>query len=199
MTKATKYKRKIKNVDYISVKQYLERNGWKVVLFNTPNGNILIDKLDLHEQAEQMDGFVYSMNCLRYVFINGQMSEKDRMVTLLHETGHIELEQDLTAPNKIDEACAWKFAYDVLFYQENVMKKIFDFIIFSLLAAAVIFACSSIANNIKNANQTVYVTPAGERYHTSDCYFVQDKETFSLKGKEAKKQYEPCAFCNPDK
>lgn len=199
MTKATKYIRKIRKVDYINAKQYLERNGWKVVLFNTPNGNALIDKLGLVEYAKRTDGFVYDVNCLKYVFINGQLSDRDKLVTILHETGHIELEQDLTSLDKLDEAVAWRFACDVLFHTRSIIRRIISYIIVSLLTTAVIFACHSISNKIENTNQTVYVTTSGEKYHTSECYFIQNRETISLKMEEALKQYEPCTFCNPHK
>ena len=199
MTKATKYIRKIKKVDYIHAKQHLERNGWSVVLFNTPNGNTLIGKLGLREYAKRMDGFVYEMNCLKYVFINGQMSESDKLVTLLHETGHIELEQDLSALDKLDELYAWNFAYDTLFYTKSVIKRIIAFAITALLATAMILTCQNISNSIKASDDTVYVTESGEHYHTSACYFVQGKETVSMELKEAQKQYNPCAYCNFEK
>ena len=184
MTKATKYIRNIKKVDYINAKQYLERNGWKVVLFNTPSGNTLIDKLGLQEYAKRMDGFVYDVNCLKYVFINGQ---------------HIELKQDLTALDKLDEANAWRFAYDVLFYTKNIIHKVISDVVICVITASLIFTYCSVSDKLKNSNQTVYVTSSGERFHTENCYFVQGKEALPLKAKEAQKHYEPCAFCNPDK
>ena len=199
MTKATKYIRKIKKVDYIHAKQYLERNGWNVVLFNTPNGNTLIDKLGLQEYAKRTDGFVYDVNYLKYVFINAQMSERDKLITLLHETGHIELEQDLTALDKLDELNAWNFAYNTLFYTTNAIKKIIASVITIALSVALIHICHVASNNISNTKDTVYVTQSGEHYHTSDCYFVQNKDTVSLKLKEAQKQYDACAYCNPNK
>ena len=199
MTKATKYKKEIKKVDYIHAKQYLERSGWNVVLFNTPNGNSLVDKLGLQEYTRRTDGFVYDVNYLRYVFINGQMSESDKLITLLHETGHIELKQDLAALDKLDELNAWQFAYDVLFHSRNVIKKIIAFVITIVLTASLIHICHVASNNISNTKDTVYVTQSGEHYHTSDCYFVQNKDTVSLKLKEAQKQYDACAYCNPNK
>ena len=199
MTKATKYKKEIKKVDYIHAKQYLESSGWNVVLFNTPNGNSLVDKLGLQEYTRRTDGFVYDVNYLRYVFINGQMSESDKLITLLHETGHIELKQDLAALDKLDELNAWQFAYDVLFHSRNVIKKIIAFVITIVLTASLIHICHVASNNISNTKDTVYVTQSGEHYHTSDCYFVQNKDTVSLKLKEAQKQYDACAYCNPNK
>ncbi len=199
MTKATKYIRKIKKVDYINAKQFLERNGWNVVLFNTPNGNTLIDKLGLQEYAKRTDGFVYDVGYLKYVFINGQMSESDKLITLLHETGHIELEQDLTSIDKLDELNAWNFAYNTLFYATNAIKKIIASVITIALSVALIHIYHVASNNISNTKDTVYVTQSGEHYHTSDCYFVQNRDTVSLKLKEAQKQYDACAYCNPNK
>ena len=199
MTKATKYIRNIKKVDYVRAKQYLERNGWTVVRYNTPKGNVIVDKLGLREYVNRTDGFVYEMNCLKYVFINGQLSDKDKLITLLHETGHIELEQDLSLPDKTDEVNAWHFVYEVLYFKTNTFKKIISFVLTAALTALAIFTCHSLLCKVETLNQNVYVTHSGKRYHTEDCYFVRNKDTLSMELKEAQKQYKPCVFCNPNK
>ena len=101
----------VRKVDFVHIKQYLERNGWSLIMFNTPSGDTLIKKLNLKDITTRTDGFVYEMNCLKYVFINGYLSERDKLITLLHEVGHIELKQDLTLQDsKANELDAWNFA-----------------------------------------------------------------------------------------
>ena len=101
----------VRKIDFVHIKQYLERNEWSLVMFNTPSGDALIKKLNLQDITTRTDGFVYEMNCLKYVFINGHLSERDKLITLLHEVGHIELNQDLTVQdNKANELDAWSFA-----------------------------------------------------------------------------------------
>lgn len=100
----------VRKIDFVHIKQYLERNGWSLVMFNTPSGDALIKKLNLQDITTRTDGFVYEMNYLKYVFINGELSERDKLITLLHEVGHIELKQDLTVQDKDNELNAWSFA-----------------------------------------------------------------------------------------
>ncbi len=105
----------VRKVDFVHIRQYLERNGWTVTMFNTSSGDILIDKLGLQECIQRADGFVYEMNQLKYVFINNHLSDKDKLITLLHEVGHIELKQDLTLQDsKTNELEAWDFAESLL-------------------------------------------------------------------------------------
>lgn len=105
----------VRKIDFVYIRQYLERNGWTVTMFNTSSGDILIDKLGLRECIKCADGFVYEMNQLKYVFINNHLSDKDKLITLLHEVGHIELKQDLTLQDsKANELEAWSFAYNLL-------------------------------------------------------------------------------------
>lgn len=112
----------VRKIDFVHIKQYLERNGWTLIMFNTPSGDTLIKKLNLEDYTTRADGFVYDVGCLKYVFINNHLSERDKLITLLHEVGHIELKQDLTVQdNKANELDAWSFASNL--YNFNAFCK----------------------------------------------------------------------------
>lgn len=46
------------------------------------------------------------------------------------------------------------------------------------------------------AEQTVYVTKSGTKYHADGCKFLA-KSKAPMKLKDAVKQYTPCSVCNP--
>ena len=70
-----KYRRQVRKIDVIHVKQYLERIGWSTIYFNTPSGDKLLAKLKLEDIAAKTDGFVYKIGGLQYVFINALLCE----------------------------------------------------------------------------------------------------------------------------
>ncbi len=136
--KTAKFIKEVKKINFINIRHYLEKNGWKVILFNTNSGDGIIKKLKLEKFTGKSDGFVYDVGLLKYVFINGRLSERDKLIVLLHETGHIVLGQDLSAIDKIDELNAWNFTYDVYSFKKHLSKKIVSF-----LMCIVIFMISS--------------------------------------------------------
>lgn len=194
MTKISKFKRQIRRTDVLHIKQYLEREGWSVVYFNTPSGNEIIDKLNLRNIADKTDGFVYPLKELKFVFINGRLCDKDKLLTLLHESAHIYLNHDLSNTTKKEEAEAWIFAYKILNYKYYFLKCFLVFFCAVILGICVF--CSHKAINIHN-NEKVYVTPSGSKYHSADCPFIKNKNCLILDIDEAKEKYEPCYYCRP--
>lgn len=191
--KATNYIRKVKKIDFIHARQYLERIGWKVVLFNTPSGDDLIHKLGLEDLAKHSSGFVYDVGLLKYVFINGEISERDKIIVTLHETGHIFLKQDLSVHDKVNELDAWKFAADVFYHKRILAKRLVACIV---CAALTLGAHSAFLNAEKTIDETnVYVTSSGHKYHTANCHYIKGKQTTKLEKAEAEVTYEPCKIC----
>lgn len=132
MVQQVKFLFNVRKLDFVHIKQYLERKGWTVSLFNTPAGDKLIEKLGLQDLLSRCDGFVYDLQHLKYVFINNDLSDKDKTITLLHEVGHIELEQDLTTHDKTNELEAWSFAC-TLFNIKEIFKSQLIFVGIDLL------------------------------------------------------------------
>lgn len=49
---------------------------------------------------------------------------------------------------------------------------------------------------IRQVEQTVYVTRTGEKYHSAGCRYLRTS-SIPLSLSEAKKVYSPCSVCNP--
>lgn len=78
------------NIDVINVINYLRKHGYKIVLFNTPEGDIEIERYDLQTEKETLPAFVYTETA-NIVFIDGSLHADDRLYFSLHELGHIVL------------------------------------------------------------------------------------------------------------
>ena len=72
-----------------------------------------------------------------------------------------------------------------------------------LLATAFVISCVSIALLWKKPppEPVVYITRTGVKYHTYDCSFLEQyaKEKFAILLDTAKKDYDPCGICDPER
>lgn len=190
-----KYRRQVRKIDVIHVKQYLERIGWSTIYFNTPSGDKLLAKLKLEDIAAKTDGFVYKIGGLQYVFINASLCEQDKLITIIHESAHIFLGHDFTNITKKDEAEAWHFTYRVLHRKSKVVRIIIPlFVCLALFGAAAVTAAT--VGMADEEDDYVYVTPSGLKYHTADCRYVIGKRCIKLHKDEASLKYSPCSVCN---
>lgn len=189
------YRKQVKKIDIIHVKQYLERIGWSTVYFNTPSGDRLISKLALEDTAKRTDGFVYKAGALQYVFINAGLCEQDKLVTLIHESAHIFLHHDFTAITKNDEAEAWHFTYNVTHRKGKIIRFVIQLILCITILGAVIAAASN-AETATGKAAYVYVTSAGQKYHSAECRYVSGKYCIKMRSDEAANRYSPCSVCN---
>ena len=72
------------------------------------------------------------------------------------------------------------------------MKRIILFFLVSLLLVSPVLVYSVPDDTI------VYVTPHGEKYHTSDCSYLTTYDSMTIKEAE-NRGYEPCSRCDPDR
>lgn len=72
------------------------------------------------------------------------------------------------------------------------MKQIILFLLVSLLLVSPVLAYSVPDDTI------VYVTPHGEKYHTSDCSYLTTYDSMTIEEAE-NSGYEPCSRCDPDR
>lgn len=189
------YRRQVKKIDIIHVKQYLERIGWSTIFFNTPSGDRLISKLALENAVLGTDGFVYKSGGLQYVFINALLCEQDKLITLIHESAHIFLHHDLTNITKNDEAEAWHFTYNVTHRKSRIASFLIQIIICIIMLGAVIAAASN-ADTANEKTTYVYVTLSGQKYHSADCRYVSGRYCIKMRSDEAESRYGPCSVCN---
>ena len=217
MLKHLIFKLKVKKLDEIHIRQYLERKGYEIIYIHSQRGNEIISLLELENVDEE--GFVYNHNDLKYVFLGNTKDDADKLMVLLHECGHIEHKHK--SISKLNEAQAWHFAYNVL----KLTQKIIKFVTLVLITAAttctlmqhymsaVVPAASSkyqdaeilsdstpATNNIKisdNESDIVYVTKTGTRFHRPDCYTIKGKILTEYSKAEAAKHHTPCKICRP--
>ena len=88
---AKKVKKALKGkTDFVSIEQYLKTIGYKVVFYNTPNGDKYLTKLDLLTDASAVPAFTYT-GAGNIIFIDNNASSEDKNYLLYHELGHIAL------------------------------------------------------------------------------------------------------------
>lgn len=182
---------KLRNSDFSDLKHRLELCGWKIVFFNTPEGDHLAQRLGVVDSTLKTDSFVCKIDTLQYIFINADLSEKDKKIVLLHEAGHINLNHDFSHTTKLDELEAWHFAYKVV--HKTTLKKWCA----AIIAFAIAFVLCAFPFTQSQYTERVFVTEDGEKYHRNTCISVQGKNCIELTVEEAKKQYLPCLICNP--
>lgn len=85
----------IKKVSYPVLYEITEKIGYTVILFNShcidKNVNQLVDALNISGELLESRGFTYSNGDFRLVFINDNLSDKEKTIVLSHELGHIVL------------------------------------------------------------------------------------------------------------
>lgn len=91
INQAVKLRRKLKGkTDFVSVEEYLNIIGYKVIFFNTPVGDAELQRYNLSEKAQKTKAFTYRATA-KIVFIDNDISPEDKTYVLYHELGHIEL------------------------------------------------------------------------------------------------------------
>lgn len=204
MIKELKFLKKVKKTDTLHICQHLERQGFEVVAIQSTHGRDLVNKLKIEDYDPE--GFVYQYKNFKYVFIDTELPEDDKVMILLHECGHIELEHKTLS--KLNEAKAWRFALQV----QNIKKKLMAITLVSLLiiSSAVLPVTiyskihnkkivSASTNTVLNLTDTVYITRNGSKYHLEGCYYIRGTTTLACNKCEAEKLYSPCSICTISK
>lgn len=216
---AKKFIKKLKGkVDFVSIEEQLKTRGYKVVFFNTPAGDIEIERYNLWDDTKLTDAFTYKSSA-KFIFINNNCSSEEKLYLLYHETGHVILEHidylRLTTRNRILlDIEADVFAYNIIHQTKINFTLVFLWIAVVLLLAShfvpigakdnVVPAVAPTESNtsasvVNEASETeyVFITPTGEKYHKSNCRYVNGKNCTQLTEAEAQKNYDPCSVCNP--
>ncbi len=217
MLKHLIFKLKVKKLDEIHIRQYIERKGYELIYIHSQRGKEVLSLLELENVDEE--GFVYNHNDLKYVFLGNAKDDADKLMILLHECGHIEHKHK--SISKLNEAQAWHFAYTVLKLPQKIIKNL----IYALITVAItctlighnmpaivpaasydykdaetLSDSSPATNNIKisdNESDIVYVTKTGTRFHLADCYTIKGKTITEYSRAEAEKHHTPCKICRP--
>lgn len=203
-------------IDFVNAENFINSKGYKIIFFNTPDGDMELIRCNKKEEAEPNQAFTHCSTA-NIIFINNNVSSEDKLYLLLHEIGHILLghvgDGKLHTRNKIlIDMEADAFACEVL----NPTKKyaawhlISACLIIIIMLAGYFVIWESIHSDMPvntninfatdspvNMNELVYVTPSGNKYHREDCRYTKDKECIALTREEAQQNYTPCSVCDP--
>ena len=206
---AAKFYRQLKgNVLFETVENYLKRIGYKVIFFNTPQGDAEIARYHLSETIYQAKAFTYCSTA-KIIFIDNNLSAEDKFYALLHEVAHIilkhlEIERLSTHSSIRLDIDADAFVHYLLNPQQSPSKTIATC---TFLAIAIISAffynpamntnSTSVSNIITQSSDIVYITSTGQHFHFANCGTITGRATAQIKRDEALKIHTPCKMCNP--
>lgn len=185
--------------DSISAERFVESIGYKIVFYNTPQGNAEIQRYNLEQKAKISKGFVYS-GTVKIIFMDNSVHADDKLYILLHEIGHILLGHVGDGKTFLRNAVlidieADAFVAEVLTPTSNRIIPLILMCI-TLLTAICLFNSSFTSVHTSSEN-TVYITKSGERYHEEKCISTNDSKTAQISKYEASKLFTPCNLCNP--
>ncbi len=207
---------------FVNVEKILNKLGYSVVFFNTPDGDKEIERYELAEEAEKLKSFTYAKTA-RIVFINDDLHSDDKLYLSLHELGHIILghvgDGKLTTRNSIlVDIEADNFAYSIMYPPKRnlyyVLAATIALLIFTLFGVSYVYnpnkpvqvqAISTqnlVQSDTSQSNlalsDAVYVTSSGKKFHRADCMYVKNKNNVThFERDTATRLYEPCSVCNP--
>lgn len=193
-----------------SLIKYLEKQGYSVVFFNTPEGNELLTLYGI--EPGNARAFTYR-GTTNVIFVDNTICTSDKLYSLLHECAHIVLGHigsgeiefiDKRAAENEAEA----FAYFVMNYSAIRRKTVVRTLIASVALAAVLFLSSSLLTKARHSNskgvytplsndEIVYISETGAKYHRPSCRYAVDYNSSALTKSEAMKTHTPCSVCNP--
>lgn len=193
--------------DFASLCNILNKKGFTLIEFQddiSPDIEVIITKLDLHDYISRLRGFAYFDGTYRLVFMRSDLSAKDKVIVLAHEIGHIvcnHLSSYLSADSDVaEEMEANVFSYYLLHPPTlwKVWKNRIIVIPFAVLLVAIL--CSvCIGVQQRSYYGEYYVTAHGERYHQKECIVIKDRKSIHrLTVDEFNSgQYTPCQICLP--
>lgn len=214
-----KYYKKLNVIDIQTLSDEMSALGYNVVFFNTPEGDEIIKSYNI--DIGNTKAFTYS-GTTKIVFVDDKLHPMDKIYALLHELGHIAMGH--FENNRMRAECkrrleteAYGFAYNMLNPPKHrTTKTVLTVIIVIVLTAISIllsrmyyFNHNDLAEPIQiespvtvdkyvDASDTVYISSSG-KYHCSNCFYAKGKDYTAATLDEAKKCFEPCKICNPDK
>lgn len=197
------------------LRRVLASQGYTIVefnhIFNEECVAQLIEALRLDEMVEKVKGFTYADSQRRIVFLHEDLSEKEKLLVLAHEEGHIYCNHFSVAPiigrDVVEEHEANEFTHYLLNADtgrkfQNVFSRHKQTI--AVVAAAAVALTLLVAlfagNQQRQSSRTVYyITATGNKYHKRDCMYIKGKDNvITVTMSELRDGgYEPCGVCLP--
>jgi len=203
-------------INYNSLKTAVDKIGYTVIEYskgyNNENVKSILRNLNLEEYVSTSNGFTYTNDKFRMIFINEGLGEKEKLIVLAHELGHIKCGQFSNNPiignDIVEEHEANEFAHYILKngFRKTIKffvsrhRKIF-FVSITLIAIMIIsIPTTMIIKKQRSYYGEYYITDSGNRYHKKECIFVKDKNNVGRLTKEEieSREYKPCGICLPN-
>lgn len=209
MLKELFFIKKVKKLNVIHIRQYLERQGFELISMQSELGQDLREMLKLNFTGEK--ALVYISEKVKYVFYDPALNEDDLEHVLLHECGHINLKHKINSMQ--NEAAAWNFAYTVKRMHKKIIKAVALMmvpILITLLGLNLLLqnenssvtqktgiskTASAPLIDITQPQDKVYITASGTKFHSKDCIYIRDKKSVSCNKNEAAELFLPCSSC----
>lgn len=179
---------------------------------NEEDVNMVIKKLDLYEYIIRLQAFTYINKNYKLIFIRKKLTEKEKIVVLAHELGHIvcnHMTYNSTVESTVaEEYEANTFAGYIVSMSQIDKLKVNIFIYkkqLLILLSIFIFAVSGFCvyrtvHKSQSYYGDFYCTENGKKYHEKGCMIIKNKNNLHrLTAEEYESgQYEPCNVCLPN-
>lgn len=205
----------LREITLESLKRIITGQGYTIVefnhIFNDEYVAALITALGLDEMIEQAKGFTFADRHRRLVFVHEDLSDKEKLLVLAHEEGHIYCGHMSSVPiigkDVVEEHEANEFTHYILnqtmsrkiggFLKER--KKLFIAVALTLALAVAGLAVLRAIQRERSYYGEYYVTSTGNKYHEEECIFVKDKTSIHRMtvAEYESGDYEPCGICLP--
>ena len=205
----------LQNVTLENLRAAIQKQGYTIVeynnIFNDENVAALIDALGLENFCEHSKGFTYADTKRRLVFLHEDLSDKEKLMILAHEEGHIYCNHLTSTPvlgrDVIEEHEANEFAHYLLHQglgqriNRFVQKHRVETIAVAIAAACIFIAAAAYCNDRTERRDygDFYITTTGSKYHEKDCIFIKHKDNVDRLTVDQFEsgEYEPCDICLP--
>ena len=197
----------LQNVTLENLRSAIQKQGYTVVeynnIFNDENVAALIDALGLENFCERSKGFTYADTKRRLVFLHEDLSDKEKLMILAHEEGHIYRNHLTSTPvlgrDVIEEHEANEFAHYLL--HQSVWQKGHKKTSAAIVVAIALLVVSGFIGYKIYCGNTYYgeyyITSTGNKYHDKECGYVKGKDNVERMTREQYEsgEYEPCGKC----
>ncbi len=206
----------LRDITLGDLRRIITSQGYTIVefnhIFNDEHVTNLIELLRLDEMVEKSKGFTYADRYRRLVFLHEDLSEKEKLLVLAHEEGHIYCGHLSSVPiigkDVVEEHEANEFTHYILnrsmgsrigcYVKEH--KKAIRIAAIGLVIFLVGSAVFAAIQKERSYYGEYYITTSGNRYHEEECIFVKDKTSVHRMTIEEFEsgEYEPCGICLPE-
>ena len=206
---------RLQEVTLEDLRRIITSQGYTIVefnhIFNDENVTALIEALGLDEMVEKAKGFTYADRHRRLVFLHEDLSDKEKLLVLAHEEGHIYCDHMSSVPvigrDVVEEHEANEFTHYIL--NRGVTGKIGGFLkthkkhcfiaAVSLIVCIIGLVIFLAIQKERSYYGEYYITSSGNKYHEEECIFVKNKSNIHRMTIEEYESgtYGPCGTCLP--